>query len=881
MAGMNQFANLRQQSNNLASMIARMALGLVVFGPGMLLHAQDDKLYPGEIKLTKDVIYPATRRSVSPSAGREVAVNPPVLLWPPAAGKGVRYDVRLSQDSTFASNKTIVSTAQVGALFNPHKKLAPGTWYWQWAVSGAGKTEWSKPNVFQVAKKTRVFETATAKEMLAGCPRVHPRLLVRADGLAAFRNRVGNLDAAVSIVNAAKTQLDKSLPSELQAAPQRIGTNKVETEKLASDSSKDFGQRVFQAVFSLSAAYLITGDEQYAQTAICWALRVASWDRAGPTGKNNFGDMSCMDAMVTAYDSCYPLLSDAQKQILRNGIHARAGHFFQNWTNRLEAALAEEHAWQHILFSGIQAAFATLGEIDDAEEWLSYAYEVWLARAPTEGLSDGGWTVGLGYFDVETESLRSIPLFFQKLTGVNLFNQAFFRNNLYYVIYAQPPHSYSDGFGDGHEKGKGLPDNDLAYIESLAARLGDPYASWYANKCREKTGRKKPGVQEDWNGLVRGSADKPPPWTGRFALPQARAFRETGIVEMHTDLANTENDVFVSFRSSPWGSYGHAHADQNTFNVLAGGERLFYSSGYKVAELDPHVLGWYKHTAGHNGVLIDAKGQTYGSEAYGWIPRYLHGEHITYCVGDASGAYDAKPKIKGKQQGPELRTSLPTGDAGLTRFRRHVALLRPSTIVVYDELTANHEADWSWLLHSLEEIRVESGKQRVFASAGAARGRVDLFGSAPLKLAVANRFSVPAINWRDKAKDGKQLQFTDNQWHLTVMPARKLAAMRFLAVLQVRLANDSSDFAEIAVESDGWMRIGDCQIRAELDRSKKPALEARSAGGMAGLVTGKARLTVDGKSHDARLAGGALLVEKSADKWIVQETVDELPEAAR
>jgi hypothetical protein len=412
----------------------------------------------------------------------------------------------------------------------------------------------------------------------------------------------------------------------------------------------------------------------------------------------------------------------------------------------------------------------------------------------------------------------------------------------------------------------------MRFARAVGAQLGDPYASWYVHESLEGMGKKerkslgKIGVKElearpDLNDLGLGEERELPPLNGPFALPQARAFRETGVVAMHTNLADTAHDLFVGFRSSPWGSYGHAHADQNTFNIVVAGERLFYSSGYKVSDMDEHVLGWYKHTRGQNGILIDGKGQTYGTEGYGWIPRYLHGEQITYTVGDASRAYGPK--------------------AGLTRFRRHLVLLRPSTVVVYDELSADHDAEWSWLLHSMEKITVEPGKQRLFGSAANARSRVDLFGSVPLKFEVTDHFAVPAVNWRGKTKEGEEVNYADNQWHFTAASARKTVNMRFLAVIQISLEGDQSVFTEVTPDKDGWVRAGGWQIRAELDASKKPFLEVQSADGTAAFVTGKARIAVGGKENAATLPGSALLIENSGDKRIAQEAVDELPKAAR
>ena len=53
-------------------------------------------------------------------------------------------------------------------------------------------------------------------------------------------------------------------------------------------------------------------------------------------------------------------------------------------------------------------------------------------------------------------------------------------------------------------------------------------------------------------------------------------------------------------------------------------------------------------------------------------------------------------------------------------------------------------------------------------------------------------------------------------------------------------------------------------------------------GKRAALVTGKPTVTLDGKRHAAQQPGATLLVEVQEDgKAVVQEAIDELPQAAR
>jgi hypothetical protein len=860
-------------------------LSILTLGLETMTLAAEHDGQPGEIKLTKQAIYVSVRLSASPSGGVEVMVNPPPLLWPRTAEKDVRYKVRLSQDPAFAADNTIVSSGQPWAVFNPHKKLASGTWYWQYVVAGKGEAAWSSSNVFLVTDTTRVFETRTAAEMLAACPRTHPRLLVKADHLEAFRMRVRDMDAAATLVELARKRLGQIPPRELDAVPKRNSEYEHQTRKLLSDASKELGQRVWNVVSVFCQAYLINGDERFGREAVRWAVCVALWDRSGISGQNDLGDVYCLEAMTLAYDSCYRLLAEADKRQLLKGIKGRAGYYFSRWINHLENLLHREHHWGHILPPAVKSAMVTLGDLPEAETWLSYGYEVWLALTPSAGCDDGGWMLGTNYNGVGSDCLIGMPAFFQNLTGDDLFAAPFYRNNLYYLIYCQPPQSHSDGFGDAHERERGPRSFHLRYVEALGRRLGDPNAVWYVEKSKQQGAKRESKKKAlDWSELGWGKEYKLPLWTGPLDLPQARAFRQAGVVAMHTDLADPPHDLFVGFRSSPWGSYSHAQADQNTFNIVVGGERLFYSSGYKMPIGDPHSLGWYKHTRGHNGILIDGNGQPYGSEAYGWIPRYLHGQRITYCVGDASRAYDTKPVADDEETllSSTEATKYRSAQAGLTRFRRHVMLLRPSTVVVYDELVADHDAEWSWLLHSMEPVQLMANRHCLFASAGEARSRVDLFGSVPLRFELTSHFAVPAVNWRDKFnRDGEKLNYADNQWHFTAVSGSKTPAMRFLAIIQIHQAGDAGGFAEMKADQEGWMAADQWRIRAQLDAAQTAYLEIRLADGSAGLVTGKSHLTLDGKSYNSKRLGSALLVEKTADDLIVQEAVDELPEAAR
>jgi len=804
-------------------------------------------------------IHPATRQTVWPSDNTVVEVNPPSLLWPVVKRKDIRYRIQLSQDPLFPSKKTIRSNDLLWAIFNPHIELKSGKWFWRYEVlKGSQVQSVSDIYSFTISNSARAFVTPAANQMLSDCPKSHPRILMTSSELTAFRKRMKNSQQAKLIVNAADRFIGREPPAEDTAIPRQKGKNAFEQKNFAKWASKALGNQLSASTGALARAYIITGDKKYGQQAIRYAIHTAKFDPEGLTSSkvSDFANGTCLRAMTLAYDSCFDLLTSQEKNELRDAIAVRAGRLFANWRNNLETQVFSAHIWQHILHEFAEAAFATLGEVEDAELWASYVYELWLARVPLLGGNDGGWANGNNYFDTNFVTLISIPTFFEKLTGVDFFSHPWYRNSIYYMIYTWPPRSASDGFGDGCERKHLAPLSRLAFADILGRKFDDSYAHWYV---RESLQPLQASLQSDssqrWHRLRVGD-DSPAPTRSSFDLPQARPFRDIGVVAMHKDLADTSNNLMLAFRSSPFGSFNHAHANQNSFNILFGGERLFSNSGYYISYADDHFKDWYKHSRGHNTVLIDNKGQLAGKpEGYGWIARYLHGQRITYCLGDASNAY---------------------GNAGLILFRRHVVFLRPSIVVIYDELEADHPAQWSWLLHCPEKISSGPVGNCLMTSVPTARSRVDFFAMIPLNLNVHDRFDPPALNWRNRTSGGKIIQYP-NQWHASVSPERKVNKMRYLTIIQVVDTKDESQFSLPKVLGNQAVQVGTWSIEAELDPGKSATLEIHSSDGKAALAVNRASISISSKQYKTTRPDSSILVEKLLNRDIVIESTDSGP----
>lgn len=86
----------------------------------------------------------------------------------------------------------------------------------------------------------------------------------------------------------------------------------------------------------------------------------------------------------------------------------------------MENHIADNHVWQMTLRILTMAAFSVYGDLPEANTWVDYCYNVWLARFP--GLNkDGGWHNGDSYFTVNTRTLVEVPYYYSKLTGYDFF----------------------------------------------------------------------------------------------------------------------------------------------------------------------------------------------------------------------------------------------------------------------------------------------------------------------------------------------------------------------------------------------------------------------------------------------------------------------------
>jgi hypothetical protein len=189
---------------------------------------------------------------------------------------------------------------------------------------------------------------------------------------------------------------------------------------------------------------------------------------------------------------------------------------------------------------------------------------------------------------------------------------------------------------------------------------------------------------------------------------------------------------------------------------------------------------------------------------------------MTYALEDASNAY------RSKESGE---------DHGMVKFFRHIALLQPGIIVIYDELESQSPASWSWLIHSIEGMELDSLSGTFASTADGFRGTGRLWSAAPVRWQITNRFEVPAVSFR--VSEGlRKYSFNDDQWHAKAISTDSVRTIRFLSVIQVGPKGEKVVFRERQA-APGLVRlhIGDWEIEASLDTHLPPQLRLEALKG--------------------------------------------------
>lgn len=661
-------------------------------------------------------------------------------------------------------------------------------------------------------------------------PSAAPRTLVLAGQRDAFRAYCTTGEGAKAFAKI-RADLDRDfLNAPLPSEPVTYGD--PSPSKRTSDKAdlwrgqQDTTGRLSGIAEAATLCWLVTGEEKYFAKAREILLATSTW-HLGPPGKpvdwksgavpgaadiyyNDEAHFRLWRKLPLVYDQLRAKLSPADRATILAHFKARGtrsaewiekqGDISKIQRNSVASDLSS-HPVRFMPMTGL-AGLALWDDLPEAREWWAFAYKFYRDQFTPWGGDDGGWGEGNAYWrgTFEHASFQDTLL---ALRDPIAYATPFWKNSPYFALYNVQPYLHTI-FGDASNAGRfNLEPATADYFEHMARVQQNGYFRSYAALCTDQ--RPRP-IDKGLAGLDRGYptaaeflvrnfivADKPLPATRPLSeLPPQRYFADVGWVSLHSALGQPADDIQLTFRASPYGSFSHSHADQLGFILNAFGEGLAINSAYREFHNSPHHEQWTRQSISKNVVLIDGVGQLAKSKnATGRITRFEPAARTVWTTGDATAAYQAA------QADP----------ARVRRVTRDIVFIDHRYFVLRDRIVLAAPGKLSWLLHAESNLAWDDANAtatiRGLEGKAALTARL-LSPGVTLRGTTTTRFPVPVDPKYTKVAAGSP--YITGSWHdqahLTVestAPATDFTIYTVLwpergttpAIVDVTLANEA------------------------------------------------------------------------------------------
>lgn len=681
-----------------------------------------------------------------PADGDLVAENPPVVAWPIVWG-GIDYQLEIK-----APNGSVASYTLNDNFFAPPGALSSGKYSWRVKPRPrSGASAWSDWRSFTVSSASRSFVLPQMNLLVSQVTATaHPRGFPRGAEKSLLRSNLNT-----NLINGWKelrARVNRYYSKPALSEPRAIAASPVMSERMVAQQSLALPQAVnreAQQIVEACWLWQLDGDVNARTDAKRRVLSLAQWDVNGPTSyhANARAARSMVWSLAVGFDALYSELSSTERSVLLAAIEARIGQIISvvdNSSTRLGASPYDTTMWVTVQAATAAAALIT-GDSSNGGKWLTRLMPWAVHSISPWGGDDGGYGNGTAYAGWTADSLFYSWDVLRWATGVDVYQKRWLRAFGNYFAYFLPPGSPAGAFGEAAEN---LP--ETKYGKALAYRLPLAVNQWY--------GRQLSGDDMSDLLLLSAGAGSNLAAGNSPVLPNSAVFPSIGWAAIHSNLADI-NRTSIYFKSSPYGSYNHSHADQNSFVVNAKGKRLAIDSGYYDWYGSPHWTNWYKKTVAHNAITFDGgQGQLINrKDANGEITDFR-----------ATGTYDSVTGNAVKAYG-----------GALTRAQRSLVHLRPDFVLVYDALESALPRTWEWNIHALNRITPLSGNAIEIVN-GDARLCIELLDGPAMAFSQTDQFAAdpdkPAGSW-------------SKQWHGRFSSRSASAKTEIVTLLRLGCAN--------------------------------------------------------------------------------------------
>lgn len=635
---------------------------------------------------------PAGHPPPAPRDGEATALNPPAMVWRVDA-TAASYIVEMAPDPEFVAPLIRVEGIDM-PFYNHSEVLAEGVWHWRYYVvrEDGAVSEASPSSSFVITDEAVPLPVPPTEEILRNLPD-HPRVYVTPDTLEGFRARRHGIAAeAWEHVRYAADQSLRAEPQDvtLKPFPENPGTDRRQVFYLEGGEAyvpegvrwADMNAAASRAN-TLSWAYLISGEEQYAQAARKWLAWLAPFridyhlDRRARAEHDTV--VYCYEYglrnLALTYDRIWAYLDEEERAATLAHVEYHGDNAYRWCRDRLQLHLRYENSHgQQCMHALLTTTMAVMGDLPAANEWADWLIRQYANRLAW-GADDGGYTEGQTYghkFSMILDGLAAM----KTATGVDVFARPRIRNSGDFWLYCMALNYWHNHWGDVYHllmpmQGSG---SDGFIANLLASMTEDRAVKWYS-----ETVVTNPAHIPFWYLSETGLEPKPP-----VDIPQGRLFPDVGQLAAYDRFYDHRgNRIF--FRASPWGSHSHSHCDQNGFALHTGGEIMACDAGYYTYYGDTYHREFSMASVAHNTLLVNGKGQPKSITSRGRVTGFFDSPHYCIFTGSAAEAY------------PQM----------LERFDRTILFIRPGVWIVHDDVRAPEEAEYTWLLNTFEAAEID------------------------------------------------------------------------------------------------------------------------------------------------------------------------------
>lgn len=603
-------------------------------------------------------------RRVEPYDCAPVRLATPILSWlqPVDFDPSQPFAVRLTRDDGGFDESY---TSAVPRLLIRHA-LQSGAYRWTVRYQRRdGTSAISQPRRFVIAAGETLLAIPTGSALVAAIlAKPHPRALPAGSSFGAIAALAANgayQPSYAGFLHAA----DADLTAPIAAVPADLTLSDFGGDQAKYDAwqltLRNQSRDEVAAIETLGYASWLTGKSAYRDAALTRLRALASWPPNGATSEAGQDQVNreIYRVLALGLDLFDASLSATDRQLLAGTFRQRIGQVLPKF-----AGFARYPYDSHLLTAAQYANEALMyvagsAGLPDAANELASTWEVMVTTFGSFGSAvDAGYGGGdaYGWYSAGTvaRTLAAVEL----MAGVDLSRwpaAGRFGDN---GIALTPPGATLRGqFGDAVEEDTHYASYAFDAHRLLASVTGDAAVDWYWRAVPSNVTYRFPLMPMHY--LMLGAA-RHAPSTTPLALPRSYLFEDAGIVAMHTateDPARTS----VFFRSSRFGAFNHAHADQNSFTFVSRGRALLVSGGYYDYYGSPHHTLVNRATRFKNALTFDGGiGQAeptttptapgaplFSMDARGRLVNFIDDGTWAIATGDATLAYRGRDPTTG------------------------------------------------------------------------------------------------------------------------------------------------------------------------------------------------------------------------------------------